>query len=330
MRSWIWTADEKNARRASTYESQRPASGLNDHYVAAEQRHLFEVLDKKRLSEATRCPICTGVSKLIDTVNTINPNSKEVLDLRECRNCRHWWHDPLPRQEYLSSLYENASAFVVTKESLEISQTTGELERMATAILSSLHRGEGFNYLEIGVGSGQLFSIFKERAELCYGVEPGNWHEMDKNIVKDVDHLPKDIRFDVIVAYDVLEHLSSPVEMLKKLRKLANHGAVIHCSFPNRDSLHAGLRRGKWSMIRPVGHLHYFSSKSVRRMFEGSGWILLDRRTVRPRNVSLKDAVRSLDLRTMDGPVMTMNLLLYRLLLSRDQWGIKGIAMNSD
>jgi SAM-dependent methyltransferase len=264
-------------------------------------------------------------------VNTINPNSKEVLALRECRNCRHWWHDPLPRQEYLSSLYEDASAFVITKESLEISQTTGELKKMATAILSSLPKREGFNYLEIGVGSGQLFSIFKEWAEFCYGVEPGNWHEMDKNIVKDVDHLPKDIRFDVIVAYDVLEHLHSPVEMLKKLRKLANHGAVIHCSFPNRDSLQAGLCRGKWSMIRPVGHLHYFSSKSVRRMFERSDWILLDKRTCRPRNMSLKDVMRGLDLRTMDGSlVMTINLLLNRLLLSRDQWRIKGMAMNSD
>jgi Zn ribbon nucleic-acid-binding protein len=124
---------------------------------------LSEVLDRKQLSEATLCPICSGISRLVDTINTINPNSRETLDLRECRNCGHWWHNPLPKQEYLSLLYENASEFVISKGFPEISQTTGELTRMATAILGSLNRKEGFNYLEIGIGSGSSFLSSRRR-----------------------------------------------------------------------------------------------------------------------------------------------------------------------
>jgi len=291
---------------------------------------MFGSLDKTQLMGATLCPICSGNSRIIDTVNTINPNSSATLSLRECRNCRHWWHDPLPMQEYLSSLYENASEFVISKGFPEKLETPEELTRISQAIMDSLNREEGFNYLEIGVGSGQLFSIFKEKAELCYGVEPGNWHMMDKNIVKDIDNLPENIHFDVIVAYDVLEHLCSPTDMMRKLRKVANHGAVIHCSFPNRDSLPAAIWRGDWEMVRPVGHLHYFSSRSIERMFEKSRWGLLEKMSCRPRNLSFGDLMMSLGQRARDRPLnTTWHLLINQLLLGKDQWVVKGMALDS-
>jgi SAM-dependent methyltransferase len=233
-------------------------------------------------------------------------------------------------QEYLSSLYENASEFVISKGFPEKLETPEELTRISQAIMDSLNREEGFNYLEIGVGSGQLFSIFKEKAELCYGVEPGNWHMMDKNIVKDIDNLPENIHFDVIVAYDVLEHLCSPTDMMRKLRKVANHGAVIHCSFPNRDSLPAAIWRGDWEMVRPVGHLHYFSSRSIERMFEKSRWGLLEKMSCRPRNLSFGDLMMSLGQRARDRPLnTTWHLLINQLLLGKDQWVVKGMALDS-
>ena len=42
-------------------------------------------------------------------------DTRETLFLRECILCHHWWIDPIPRQQYLSRLYENNSLFVVHK-----------------------------------------------------------------------------------------------------------------------------------------------------------------------------------------------------------------------
>ena len=64
-------------------------------------------------NEQLKCPICSSDSIYIDSVPTINPAVTLKLELRECVACRHWWHNPMPVQEYLSSLYETSSEFVV-------------------------------------------------------------------------------------------------------------------------------------------------------------------------------------------------------------------------
>jgi hypothetical protein len=46
----------------------------------------------------------------------------------------------------------------------------------------------------------------------------------------------------------------------------------LYCSFPNKSSLRAFLSKGNWRMVRPIGHLHYFSNDSVRLMFKLAGW----------------------------------------------------------
>lgn len=75
----------------------------------------MEYIDKEKCSNASFCPICGGKSSVIDAAKTINPNSPDVLDLRNCSVCKHWWIDPMPKQEYLSRLYSDNSLFVVHK-----------------------------------------------------------------------------------------------------------------------------------------------------------------------------------------------------------------------
>jgi 2-polyprenyl-3-methyl-5-hydroxy-6-metoxy-1,4-benzoquinol methylase len=227
---------------------------------------------EQNFHEQLTCPICSCDSKLIDKVATINPVSALNLELRECVTCRHWWHNPMPSQKYLSSLYENSSEFVVPAGYKNVMQV--EPRDVLFGFNEWLYLLEKDIYekrcLEIGVGGGHLFRFLQAKGFECHGIEPGNWAP-SQSIFPDIDTVPYD-NYNFFILSDVLEHLESPVDMLIKLKSMAAENARIYCSFPNKDSLPAKLFNGKWRMVRPLGHLHYFSRQSVTALFLKSGW----------------------------------------------------------
>jgi hypothetical protein len=76
----------------------------------------------------------------------------------------------------------------------------------------------------------------------------------------------------LLVAFDVLEHVSDPVSMLRSLRKLAAPKARLYCAMPNRESLRARRDRQNWRMVRPLGHVNYYSKKSITQALKLAGF----------------------------------------------------------
>lgn len=295
----------------------------------------MESIDKTQCSAAPLCPICGNKSSIIDKVKTINPESDDTVDLRKCSACDHWWIDPLPKQEYLSRLYADNSLFAISKGYDEESKSSladiNSLEEYTGMIFTSPSKQNKPNFLEIGVGSGHLFNYVADKVNMRFGVEPGSWKPSHPNIVTDIGLIPKDIKFDIIVVQDVLEHLASPVAILKKLRSVANSGCVITLGFPNKDSLPARLFKGKWRMIRPLGHIHFFSSKSILRSLQQSGWKIVFKQKCRPAHLSLSDAARNFDWKLFRNPLrgfyrLVKVLLINELFLEKDQWLVQAIA----
>jgi SAM-dependent methyltransferase len=119
--------------------------------------------------------------------------------------------------------------------------------------------------LEIGPGNGKLLEAVSELGCKSYGLELGSWTS-DPKIVTHLNQLDPDLRFDCVILQDVLEHLAEPREFLKShLSKLSDDG-FAYLSFPAGDSLEAKYFKADWEMIRPYGHLHYFSKESISRL----------------------------------------------------------------
>jgi hypothetical protein len=104
-------------------------------------------------------------------------------------------------------------------------------------------------------------------------------------------------RADVIVALDVLEHVADPIGMLRQLRGIAAPGARLYCATPNRQSLRAKLWRERWRMLRPLGHVNYWSRKSITDAVNSTGFTVRDLRATdlwEPRSIrSLRDMAAS-------------------------------------
>jgi hypothetical protein len=219
-----------------------------------------------------RCPACAGRLTVLARVPTIDPESALLCNLCACAACFHWWIEPLPSQAELNELYESGSPLVIRTQ--WVSEQTDTLSVADIAVLNTEQQLQGRTYLEIGVGKGGLFMEVARRGAQVVGVEPGAWGHGLQSVVNDLAELPRDSTFDVIVANDVLEHLESPVGMLSKLRIHAHPSTRLYCRFPNSQSLRARLQKEHWSMVRPLGHLHYFSRQSALRMFARGGWTI--------------------------------------------------------
>lgn len=147
----------------------------------------------------------------------------------------------------------------------------------------------GNRVLEIGCGSGETgqIALETERASLYCGVELSPRagararSVLDEVIVGDVEtsELPwPDGHFDVLILSEVLEHLSDPAHVLRKLRRLLSPGARVFASCPN-VSHHRIIRMlvaGRWELTdagpMDTTHLRWFTPTSLAAMFAECGY----------------------------------------------------------
>jgi len=144
--------------------------------------------------------------------------------------------------------------------------------------------------LEVGCSSGAFGELVKKQIPDCtvWGIEPDTQAaetaaaRLDKVINKEFSpDLPElqGQRFDVICFNDVLEHLTDPeMALLDAKPFLAPHGEVV-ASLPNILFFYQITQilieqdwRYEESGIMDNTHLRFFTKKSIRRMFEKSGY----------------------------------------------------------
>jgi SAM-dependent methyltransferase len=276
--------------------------------------------DSTNFNSLIQCPICKSDSSIVDSIRTINPSSEQKFDLRECSSCRHWWIDPMPTQQYLSMSYGSGSPFVVGEmagESFYFSENLSIPEKSVFSDELELNKDDltGLRYLEIGIGDGNLFSAFRTKGAVCSGVEPGDPVKKFENIYRDIADLPRNLKFDVIVCNDVLEHLESPQAFLEIFASVSHPKSRLYCSFPNKSSFRAFSNKGKWRMVRPIGHLHYFSNDSVRLLFQLAGW-----KIVKSKKTDLFD-IKKMNMRR--NPLKNLVQLSIEFSGLGDQWVIR-------
>jgi hypothetical protein len=235
---------------------------------------LLEGFPDNGFSPAPHCPICRGSSKVRLPARNIHPDKPYRFDLRACTRCAHGWIDPMPSQALLSHLYERASLSVIG-----VGWAAGKPFGLTYPELLVAQRELGVtsspgSYFELGVGKGLLYHCFVDRGWRCAGVEPGDWGRDLPGVVPEIDKVSSTIVADLVVALDVLEHVCDPVATLRRLRRIAAPGARLYAATPNRQSWRALIGGHRWRMIRPLGHLHYWSKQSITLAVESAGFSL--------------------------------------------------------
>jgi len=139
-------------------------------------------------------------------------------------------------------------------------------------------------FLEIGCAHGGIVSRVNDfGVKECQVVEP-NIQDSDfvkyknpnvivhNSILKDAD-LPKDY-FDIIVAFDVVEHVFNPKDFLKKCFDLLKENGILVVAIPNHnDVLLTNYECEKYQKFYyHKAHINYFTSHSILDLCESVGF----------------------------------------------------------
>jgi len=97
--------------------------------------------------------------------------------------------------------------------------------------------------LEIGFGNGSFLAFGKQKGYSIFGVEiipelVERANELGFNAFLDLNEIPKDVKFDMIVMFDVLEHIEQEkiIPFLAQLHVLLNDNGILILRTPNGSS----------------------------------------------------------------------------------------------
>ena len=143
------------------------------------------------------------------------------------------------------------------------------LLQMERLLDTALERRPGAkSLLDIGAGTGLMVSAAVGRGLEAAGVEPslaavefGRARAGGDRLLAGT--LPHPAlahrRFDLIFLVNVIEHVCSPIELLRESRKALNPGGLIVVVTPDLKSIAARLLGKRWWHFR-VAHVGYFSA----------------------------------------------------------------------
>ncbi len=129
--------------------------------------------------------------------------------------------------------------------------------------------------LEIGAGSGTLVKLLTDdyKDSKVTGVEPSKIFCRFAKQEYGLEILPisyEEIsvgKYDVIMALDVIEHVVSPDNFVKKIRSLLSDDGIAIIGTPDIGSISSKILKKRWYHIRPP-HLYYFRNESFQTLIQ--------------------------------------------------------------
>jgi 2-polyprenyl-3-methyl-5-hydroxy-6-metoxy-1,4-benzoquinol methylase len=134
--------------------------------------------------------------------------------------------------------------------------------------------------LDVGCGWGLALQFFKEKGYSCYGFDPAIEavdYACKKGLnVKHAGLKSIDVfegkKFDIISLFNVLEHMSDPVQVVEQVKKILKKDGILVIDVPNEFNQFQTSGRDTHNLndwwIAPPNHLNYFSKDSLVNLLQ--------------------------------------------------------------
>jgi 2-polyprenyl-3-methyl-5-hydroxy-6-metoxy-1,4-benzoquinol methylase len=133
--------------------------------------------------------------------------------------------------------------------------------------------------LEIGCASGAYLDKMARSGWEVAGIEPDRdaaAHAAALGYAVHVGNLetaPDPVKpYDLVVGWMVLEHLSEPLTVLRRLAGWIKPGGWLAVSVPNAASLEFRLFRTRWYALFLPTHLYHFTPRTLAALLGAGGW----------------------------------------------------------
>jgi 2-polyprenyl-3-methyl-5-hydroxy-6-metoxy-1,4-benzoquinol methylase len=202
----------------------------------------------------------------------------------KCCHCGMQRQHPLPSLDELKSYYEKSyrdGMYQQFAAAREMKSLTAAARWQAVRPYVS-----GQTWLDVGCADGAFLSELVAHKIDAVGIDLSSV-AVDKAKARGLtarcetiaDHEPAE-PYDVVSAFDVLEHVLDPRDFLAGLHRLVKPGGILVLSTPNLRSFSRLLMRKRWYFYIPEEHLFYFAPQSLSLLLQHSHFELLQRKSV--------------------------------------------------
>ena len=230
-------------------------------------------------TEAVTCCVCHREGRPIYDL--------DPFGVVRCPRCSVVFVSPRLRPEALQRLYDDAGYFegehgvygAANRFSAAlVLQRQWIAGRLALALAESGRSAGGARLLEVGCAYGLFLDAARKRGYDVTGVELSKTaadHARERlGLTVHTGQLadaPVAGPFDVVCAWDTLEHVPDPVALWTSLRGLVADDGVVLFSTPYFSSLPSRLLRTRWWTLKPTEHIWQFTPRTHRTVARQGG-----------------------------------------------------------
>ena len=207
--------------------------------------------------------------------------SKDGFNFCRCRNCECLYVNPVPTEALLGRYYDGSQSM----EYFHREVLVPTLDTRREIIRERLKRMEPFVdgndcILEVGSSIGLFVEAALEKGwnptaveintELVRYLQRHFEIPVYQGFFERLDDLPNNQ--DVVVMWEVIEHLRDPELALRKAHAVLGDGGRLILTLPNVDGLEFQLIGPDHELIEAPGHLNYFSITTLEKLLSRTGF----------------------------------------------------------
>jgi SAM-dependent methyltransferase len=226
------------------------------------------------LAGAETCPVCGAPSGKPIYIEARDPITLDSFGVVACSSCSVCFTVPRPHSldPYYPQRYRGYGRFVTRVLSTLYAVRVSRWARL---------KPEGGSVLEVGCGPGLMLAALHRRGWRVLGIERNEAvaeaarRALGVEIVATpVEALPTDARFDLIIMFQVLEHIGEPVALLRECAKRLAPGGCLITNVPNFSSWQSRFAGPNWLHLDVPRHLVHFTPQTLSATLERAGLTL--------------------------------------------------------
>ncbi len=235
---------------------------------------------------------------------------KRLVQYWECSGCGLLYQNPLPAAGKMRAFADAEYSSGVYQEYVRARELKYATFRDRVALIKQY--ASGGRLLDVGCACGYFIDVALEAGYDAYGVEFSTAAisqaspEARRRIIQgNIDQMKVETveQFDVITAFDIIEHSLDPLKFLLQLHSLLCPGGCLMATTPDARHLLRFLMGERWPMLQSLQHTFLFSRRSLRLALERSGL----------RVATLRHATKCLTIDYLAGQIEAHNPGLHRV-----------------
>lgn len=195
-----------------------------------------------------------------------------------CENCGLVGMDTIPSVKFLNKLYQQDYFFGKEYSDYKADRLALEANFNKRKKFLKKYLTKDSRVAEIGCAYGYFLNLIKDSVSFSIGYDVSedgvSYAKNDLNVnavcgdFLSTKAIPE---FDLVVMWDVVEHVPNPDRFIEHASKSLKTGGALAFTTGDVDALNARLRGMKWRMVHPPTHIFYFNKKSVEYILDKNG-----------------------------------------------------------